>query len=66
MIIVASGDTLTPEYLAEEAFDHIQAPERLLHLTGGHFSRYVADFEVTARVTAEWFAVSLSKSSKIG
>lgn len=62
LMIVATGDTLTPEDLAEAAYERIIAPKRLIRLRGGHFSPYVDDFLLTATAAAEWFDSVLNQS----
>ena len=59
LMIVATGDGLTPADLQQEAFNTAHQPKQLLLLPGGHYSVYTEHFERTRRAAADWFAQHL-------
>jgi dienelactone hydrolase len=59
LVIVSEGDSLTPDDLAEEAFEHIMAPKKLVRLQGGHFSPYTDQFATTSAEACVWFCEHL-------
>ncbi|WP_348984427.1 alpha/beta hydrolase [Achromobacter sp. Bel] len=56
LMIVATGDGLTPADLQQDAFNAAHQPKQLLLLPGGHYSVYTEHFERTSREAAGWFA----------
>ncbi len=56
MMVVASGDHLTPSDLALKAYEQALEPKRLLLLPGGHFDAYVGEaFQTSAPQQCAWF-----------
>jgi len=63
LMIVAEHDELTPTDLALDAYDRAEEPKALEILPGGHFDPYVAHFDRSSRVAADWFVAHLIKHS---
>jgi dienelactone hydrolase len=59
LIIVSEGDSLTRDDLAEDAFEQINAPKKLVRVQGGHFSPYVEQFATTSAEACAWFSEHL-------
>jgi fermentation-respiration switch protein FrsA (DUF1100 family) len=61
LMIVATGDGLTPADLQQDAFNAAHQPKELLLLPGGHYSVYTEHFERTSNAAANWFARHLGQ-----
>ncbi|MGS1107567.1 alpha/beta hydrolase [Achromobacter anxifer] len=61
LMIVATGDGLTPADLQQDAFNAAHQPKELLLLPGGHYSVYTEHFERTSSAAANWFAQHLGQ-----
>lgn len=59
LMIVAEGDTLTPEDLAEQAFAKLPFPKKLVRVPGGHFAPYLQEFADTSSEACSWFTQHL-------
>ncbi|MBB1033966.1 alpha/beta hydrolase [Dietzia sp. CQ4] len=60
MMVVASGDVLTPADLSLEAFQRAREPKKVLVIPGGHFEAYVDEqFEISAPQQLDWFRTHL-------
>lgn len=56
LMVVASGDHLTPVDLATAGFERAAQPKKLLVLPGGHFDAYVDDaFATSSAAQRDWF-----------
>ncbi|MCF7552291.1 alpha/beta hydrolase [Pseudonocardia sp. WMMC193] len=56
LMVVATGDVLTPCDLAVSAYEQALEPKRLLLLDGGHFDAYVDEaFEISGAAQRQWF-----------
>lgn len=55
LMIVATGDGLTPSDLQQEAFRQAHEPKQLMLLPGGHYSVYTEHFGTTSAAAADWF-----------
>jgi uncharacterized protein len=62
LMVVASGDHLTPTDLALEAYQRAREPKRLVLLPGGHFDAYVKDFDTASGAARDWFLEHLTPS----
>ncbi|MFM0632383.1 alpha/beta hydrolase [Paraburkholderia xenovorans] len=60
MMIVATGDGLTPADLQQEAFRQAHEPKQLMLLPGGHYSVYIEHFATTSAAAADWFRKHLA------
>ena len=64
LMIVATGDGLTPADLQQDAFNAAHQPKQLLLLPGGHYSVYTEHFERTSSAAANWFAQHLGRDTQ--
>jgi len=60
LMIVATGDGLTPADLQQEAFRLAHEPKRLMLLPGGHYGVYTEHFAATSAAAADWFQQHLA------
>lgn len=60
LMIVATGDGLTPADLQQEAFRRAHEPKQLMLLPGGHYSVYTEHFKTTSAAAADWFRQHLA------
>ncbi|WP_082378322.1 alpha/beta hydrolase [Caballeronia cordobensis] len=60
LMIVATGDGLTPSDLQQEAFAQAHEPKQLILLPGGHYSVYTTHFAATSAAAADWFSKHLA------
>ncbi|SOE86817.1 X-Pro dipeptidyl-peptidase (S15 family) [Burkholderia sp. YR290] len=60
LMIVATGDGLTPADLQQEAFRQAHEPKQLMLLPGGHYSVYTEHFRTTSAAAADWFGKHLA------
>lgn len=60
LMIVATGDGLTPADLQQEAFRQAHEPKQLMLLPGGHYSVYTEHFGTTSAAAADWFSRHLA------
>lgn len=60
LMIVATGDGLTPADLQQEAFRQAHEPKQLMLLPGGHYSVYTTHFGTTSAAAADWFRKHLA------
>jgi fermentation-respiration switch protein FrsA (DUF1100 family) len=60
LMVVATGDVLTPADLALEAYQRALEPKKLVVLPGGHFDAYTGpDFEVSSSAARDWLVQHL-------
>lgn len=60
LMVVATGDVLTPCDLALGAYERAKEPKKLLTLPGGHFDAYINEsFATSAPVQLAWFQTHL-------
>ena len=56
LVVVASGDHLTPFDLTAWAYEKALEPKKLLILPGGHFEAYTGEpFRISSPVQRDWF-----------
>lgn len=56
LMVVASGDHLTPFDLTAKAYEQALEPKKLLVLPGGHFDAYTGEpFKISSAVQRDWF-----------
>jgi len=56
LVVVASGDHLTPFDLTARAYEEALEPKKLLILPGGHFEAYTGEpFKISSAVQRDWF-----------
>ncbi|MFM0339250.1 alpha/beta hydrolase [Paraburkholderia fungorum] len=60
LLIVATGDGLTPADLQQKAFQQAHEPKQLMLLPGGHYSVYMEHFGTTSAAAADWFRKHLA------
>lgn len=61
LMVVATGDTITPTDLALAAYERTLQPKRLAMYAGDHFDAYVTAFETTSAAATEWFCEHLGE-----
>jgi hypothetical protein len=61
LMVVATGDTITPTDLALAAYERTLQPKRLAMCAGDHFDSYVTAFETTSAAATEWFCEHLGE-----
>lgn len=60
MVVVASGDHLTPFDMTARAYEEAPEPKRLVILPGGHFEAYTGKpFEISSAAQRDWFKAHL-------
>lgn len=59
LMIVPTGDRLTPSEDAFEAYNRALEPKRLVAVPGGHYAVYEEQFEVTSNAAIDWFGTYL-------
>jgi fermentation-respiration switch protein FrsA (DUF1100 family) len=60
LMVVATGDVLTPADLAIEAYEQAREPKRLVLLPGGHFGAYTGpDFDLSSGAARDWLVQHL-------
>jgi fermentation-respiration switch protein FrsA (DUF1100 family) len=56
MVVVASGDHLTPFDLTARAYEAALEPKKLVILPGGHFEAYTGEpFKISSAAQSDWF-----------
>lgn len=64
LMIIASGDTVTPHGLQREAFSSMTCPKELLEVEGDHYTVYQEHFDATSAAAADWFERHLKNSGR--
>jgi cephalosporin-C deacetylase-like acetyl esterase len=59
LMVVASGDQVTPADLALAAYEQALEPKRLVVVADGHFHSYTTHLQETREAAASWFAEHL-------
>jgi len=59
MMLVGTGDLVTPTDIALRTYEQALQPKRLVMFDGGHFDAYDAQFETTSAAATEWFVAHL-------
>jgi fermentation-respiration switch protein FrsA (DUF1100 family) len=60
LMIVATGDTMTPAEDALAAYHRAHEPKALVLIPGGHYAGYTGGFETTSAAARDWFARHLA------
>ncbi|SMH46763.1 alpha/beta hydrolase [Mesorhizobium australicum] len=60
MVVVASGDHLTPFDMTARAYEQALEPKKLVVLPGGHFEAYTGEpFKISSAAQRDWFKQNL-------
>jgi uncharacterized protein len=61
LMIVASHDTITLTDLALAAYEQALEPKKLVLIPGGHFTPYLAGFQISSSAAVDWFHQHLGR-----